>query len=159
VFDWTKLVFPELKGLSVSVDLHTGKYIGYITIGSENLKIPLQSASDGTLKWLGLVTLIITRGGAYSIEEPENFLHPKMQQYLIDLIRDYAADPEKPGYFILSTHSETIINKCRPSELILFSFVGGKTICSRLQNQNSVQNEINETGFGLGYYYASNSVS
>ncbi|MBO1079832.1 AAA family ATPase [Roseomonas haemaphysalidis] len=159
IVEWTKLVFPELNGVSVVADPHTGKYLGYLNIGQESLKIPLQSASDGTLKWLGLVTLIITRGGIYSVEEPENFLHPKMQQYLIDLIRDFSSEPGRPGYFIMSSHSETIINKCHPDELILFDFVNGKTQCSRLENQEAVLEQINETGFGLGYYYANNAVS
>jgi predicted ATPase len=159
VLIWTNLVFPELKNVVVTADPHTGKYIGQMVIGENELKIPLQSASDGTVKWLALVVLIITRGGVYSIEEPENFLHPKMQQILIDLIRDYSADPEKPGYFIMSSHSETIINRCQPEELILFDFIDGRTVCKRLNNSNAVREEINRTGFGLGYYYANNAVS
>jgi len=159
VVEWTKLVFPELDTISVQADPHTGKYLGYLHIGRDGLRIPLQAASDGTLKWLAFVTLIITKGGAYSIEEPENFLHPKMQQSLIDLIRDHGEDGGRPGYFIISTHSETIVNKCKPSELILFQFRDGKTVCSRLRNQKSVSEQINKTGFGLGYYYASNAVS
>jgi predicted ATPase len=159
IVDWTRLVFPELRGVHVIADPHTGKYLGNLVIGDAGLRVPLQSASDGTLKWLALVTLIITRGGAYSIEEPENFLHPKMQQFLVDLIRDYAADSDKPGYFIMSTHSETIINRCEPEELVLFNFKDGKTVCSRLKNADAVKEEINLTGFGLGYYYANNAVS
>jgi predicted ATPase len=159
IIDWTRLVFPALNAITVTADPHTGRYLGFLLVGPDDLRIPLQAASDGTLKWLALVTLIITRGGVYSIEEPENFLHPKMQQLLVDLVRDYSADPEKPGYFILSTHSETIINRCSPEELILFDFEEGVTRCGRLENSDAVLAEINRTGFGLGYYYASNAVS
>lgn len=159
IIDWTKLVLPEMEAIAVSADPHTGKYLGYLIMDNQGLRIPLQSASDGTLKWLALVTLIVTRGGAYSIEEPENFLHPKMQQYLIELIRDYAADEGRPGYFIVSTHSETIINRCSPEELVLFEFSEGATSCHRLRNGSAVLDQINQTGFGLGYYYANNALS
>lgn len=158
VIEWTKLVFPELQQIQVAQDPHTGKYLVHLIVGSEDpIRLPLQAASDGTVKWLAFVALIISSGTTYSVEEPENFLHPKMQQFLIQLIRDA---PYRSGedYFILSTHSETLINQCIPEELILFSF-DGATSCHRLSDPEQVQKEINRTGFGLGYYYASNSLS
>lgn len=85
---WTQLVFPDLRGIHVTQDPHTGKFLGNFIIGEKELKIPLQAASDGTLKWLAFVGLPTTAGGAYSFEEPENFLHPKMQQFIVNLIRE-----------------------------------------------------------------------
>ena len=160
VVSWTNLVLPELSDISVDADPHTGKYLAHLVVESDEkaLRIPLQGASDGTVKWLSFVCLITTMGSAYSIEEPENFLHPMMQRFLISLIRD-TIDKEHPGHFILSTHSETIINNCKPDELILFQFRNGKTSCKRLQNPESVADQINKTGFGLGYYYAANAIS
>lgn len=160
VINWSSLVLPELRDITVDADPHTGKYIAYLVVDSHDrsLRIPLQSASDGTVKWLSFVCLILTMGSAYSIEEPENFLHPKMQRFLISLIRE-SMEEDHPGHFILSTHSETIINSCKPSELLLFEFKGGHTSCKRLENPESVSEQINRTGFGLGYYYAANAVS
>ncbi|WP_114393989.1 AAA family ATPase [Oleisolibacter albus] len=159
ILEWTKLVFPDLQDISVTQDPHTGKYIGYLHVGCmQTLRIPLQSASDGTLKWLSLVTLISTEGNAYSIEEPENFLHPKMQQFLIDLIRESFYSEHNTEYFIISTHSETLLNHCRAEELIIFKFEEGRTVCGRINNPDLVRQEINNTGFGLGYYYASNAL-
>jgi predicted ATPase len=159
VIEWTRLIFPQLKDILVTQDPHSGKYLVQLIVGdaTQTLKISLQSASDGTVKWLTFVVLLITSGGAYTIEEPENFLHPKMQQFLVQLIKDSLSDSQQ-AYFILSTHSETLINSCSPEELIIFSF-GGRTKCHRLTLPAEVQTEINETGFGLGYYYASNAIS
>jgi predicted ATPase len=158
IVDWTKLVFKTLQDISVVQDPHTGKYLVQLVVGdTSSLKISLQAASDGTVKWLALVTLIISSGAAYSIEEPENFLHPSMQQFLVQIIRDFITTPRQE-YFILSTHSETIVNKCNPDEIIIFEFMD-KTTCHRLKLPDRVQEEINKTGFGLGYYYASNALS
>ena len=158
IIDWTRLVFKDLHDISVIQDPHTGTYLVQLVVGDKStIKISLQAASDGTVKWLALVTLIISSGAAYSLEEPENFLHPLMQQSLVQMIRDHITIPRQE-YFILSTHSETIVNRCSPDELILFEF-RDKTTCHRLALPHRVQEEINSTGFGLGYYYASNALS
>jgi predicted ATPase len=164
---WTRLVFPEMADIQVAQDPHTGKYLGHIVISTlqhrsteeRALRIPLQACSDGTLKWLCFVCLIITSGGIYSFEEPENFLHPRMQQALVKLIRESFEGEEIARPFIISTHSESLINECAPEELIIFQFRDHATSCHRISNPNTVREEINKTGFGLGYYYASNAVS
>lgn len=160
IIEWTRLVLPELSDIATVADPHTGKYISTILVnfGESTLRIPLQGLSDGTLKWLSFVCLIIAAGVARSIEEPENFLHPKMQKMMISLIRD-SMTSDHPGHFILSTHSESIINQCSPRELIIFQFKGGSTKVCRLTKPEKVEGQINETGFGLGYYYASNALS
>jgi predicted ATPase len=155
IIAWTQIVIPDLKDITATADPHTGKYLVYLHVGDESLKIPLQSASDGTLKWLAFVCLAVSPGAEYTFEEPENFLHPKMQQYLISLLRD-SMDDDIPKRYIISTHSETIINQCHPDELILFYFDGGKTMCKNIENSEAVIKQVNETGFGLGHYYAQN---
>lgn len=161
VIEWTKLVLPELQDIVVTADPHSGKYIIFLIVGEgeRTLRIPLQSASDGTIKWLAFVAMILARGSSYSLEEPENYLHPKMQQFLVELVRECIDEDQKDDFFILSTHSETVINQLKPEELIIFEFRKGSTFCRRLQNPISVSEEINRTGFGLGYFYSSNAVS
>lgn len=158
ILSWTQLVIPELKDITATADPHTGKYIVYLHVGTEpsDLKIPLQSASDGTLKWLAFVCLVVSQGAEYTFEEPENFLHPMMQQYLVSLLRDSIAEDASAGRFIVSTHSETIINQCKPEELILFYFENGETHCKHISNVDAVIKQVNDTGFGLGHYYAQN---
>jgi predicted ATPase len=160
VVTWTKLVLPELTEITSVADPHSGKFLSYLVVDVEEqpLRVPLQSVSDGTLKWLSFVCLIVTQGASYSIEEPENYLHPTMQRFLIKLMRE-SMEEDHPGYFIISTHSESIINQCRPEELLLFMFRNGRTTCKRLNNPELVRKQINETGFGLGYYYAANAIS
>ncbi|URK19051.1 AAA family ATPase [Thalassospira sp. GO-4] len=160
VIQWTKLVIPELLAIVVNQDPHSGKYLGYLVVNeAKPLRIPLQSASDGTLKWLALACLILSYNGVFSIEEPENFLHPKMQQSLISLIRETIEDSSPTKHFTLSTHSETLINQCRPDEIVIFEYGSNGTTCSKVRNPKRIEEEINRTGFGLGSYYASNALS
>lgn len=159
IVEWTKLVFPQLREITTSQDPHTGKYLVNLIIGDDQaLKLPLTAASDGTLKWLSLVILILAVGGVYSVEEPENFLHPKMQQYLVQIIRESLSNDRAVAYFIFSTHSESLINYVAPSELVLFEFDHNRTFSARIADPDRIMQEINKTGFGLGYYYASNSL-
>lgn len=159
VLHWTNLILPELQDISINHDLHLGSYIVTLSINKEKpLKILIQSASDGTIKWLALICLIVTNRGVGCLEEPENFLHPRMQSFLLEIIRDTLGSNDRQDYFIISTHSETIINGCSPEELILFRFTESGTVCGRIHDPKKVSEEINHTGFGLGYYYASNAL-
>jgi predicted ATPase len=158
IIGWTQIVIPDLTDISATADPHTGKYLVSLHVegGVNGLKIPLQSASDGTLKWLCFVCLIVSQGAEYTFEEPENFLHPMMQQYFISLIRESIQSSDKDSRFILTTHSETIINQCNPDELILFKFHDGETISKTIENASALIEQINATGFGLGHFYSKN---
>lgn len=160
ILSWTQIVIPDLEDITATADPHTGKYLVYLHVrsGGGQLKIPLQSTSDGTLKWLAYVCLVVAQGSEYTFEEPENYLHPKMQQFFVSLLRDNIEAGPTPALFIVSTHSETIINQCKPEELILFRFENGSTKCARVSNVLPLVRQVNETGFGLGHYYTNNVV-
>ncbi|MCE5251068.1 AAA family ATPase [bacterium] len=120
--------------------------------------LPLSSMSDGTIKWLSLVTAILTSPSIFSLEEPENFLHPHMQSEVVRLMRNAASSKRKKNCMLLSTHSETILNSANPNEIVIVSFMEGKTRANRCSNQEEIMYEIQETGFGLGFYYISGSM-
>ncbi|MFD1744179.1 AAA family ATPase [Rhizobium helianthi] len=158
VMHWTNLVLPELEDINITQDLHLGRYVVTLSIRKEKpLRVSIQAASDGTIKWLTLICLIVTNRGMGCLEEPENFLHPKMQSYLVEIIRD-SINEHGRDYFIITTHSETLINSCKPEELIIFQFGSSGTKCIRLSHPSKIKAEINDTGFGLGYYYAANAL-
>lgn len=134
------------------------QHVGFVEIdlnGSSH-SFPLAKVSDGTAKWIALVTYIETKKNNFIIEEPENFLHPEMQRYLLSIIRENPKVNE--GAIILSTHSETLLNECRPQEIILINFDAGRTTAKRIRNPKHFQTVINETGFGLGYFYANSTI-
>ena len=123
-----------------------------------SIVLPITSMSDGTIKWLSFVTAILTSPTVFSIEEPENYLHPLMQNEVIKLIRDSIETKQKESSIIMSTHSETILNNAFPDEIIITEFKDGATFAKRCANADDIKKEIKATGFGLGYYYIAGSI-
>ncbi|WCS24830.1 ATP-binding protein [Methylobacterium sp. NMS14P] len=141
--------------LRILVDLD---YNGVVT------RLPFSFVSDGTAKWYALVTAVITNRRLFAIEEPENFLHPNMQAEIVNLVRNQYSDRfdiednDIDRFAIVTTHSETILNHCRPDEIIVVSMDQGYTVASRASNSEDLDAEIRRTGFGLGYYYIAGAI-
>ena len=72
-------------------------------------------ASDGTLKMLAYLVLLYdpTPPPFIGIEEPENFLHPRL---LYDLAEECRAAAER-GQLLVTTHSPFFLNALRPDEV------------------------------------------
>ncbi len=116
------------------------------------IEIPLNYLSDGTIKWLAIITAILTTSSVFLIEEPENFLHPKMQKEFVSVLQNFIRS-EEDNFALLTTHSETLINCLKPQEIILTKYKDGYTSVGRISNPELITEEINRTGFGLGWYY------
>jgi predicted ATPase len=123
---------------------------------SASFEIPAKSVSDGTLKWLCLMTAIRT-SGSLIIDEPENYLHPWMQMELIEQIRG-RVDSRRLLSALISTHSETILDSLLPSEILVVKNSGGSTRVARPKNAQSISKAIKDSGFGLGYFYRSGAI-
>lgn len=117
--------------------------------------LPLSAMSDGTVKWIALITIIMTNKTIFSIEEPENYLHPLMLREIMSIMRAYVY---KERFVLISTHSETLINNASPDEIVVCNYKNGKTIAKRVSNAEALDREIRDTGFGLGYLYMSGSI-
>lgn len=109
--------------------------------------------SDGTVKWIALVTTLFTDETFSVIEEPENFLHPDMQEVFVGFCEAVSANRRVFKSVLLSTHSETLLNKCAPEQLIYFKYDANGTKAIRPRNLPELQKLVQETKFGLGYYY------
>ncbi|WP_157835396.1 AAA family ATPase [Xanthomonas sp. SHU 166] len=116
---------------------------------------PLSALSDGTVKWISLVLRLVTSNAALLLEEPENYLHPLMQREIVRLLRDSVSDG---GFVIVSTHSETLINSLDVEEMIVVNYTKEGTKAFRVSNVDDLKAEVNNTGFGLGYYYLANAL-
>ncbi|MBU1012055.1 MAG: AAA family ATPase [Bacteroidetes bacterium] len=125
----------------------------HISTDKENIVLPLSAMSDGTIKWITLITAILTTTQIFSIEEPENYLHPWMQAQIVDIMRDTYASKNENSFIIMSTHSETLLNHSKPEEVIIVKLEHGVTSAERVKNAKMLNEEISKTGFGLGYYY------
>lgn len=149
----SKLI-PKFK--KIKPEVSTEELVRTFSLIDENgTSYPSKSLSDGTIKLIALLVGVFSQGLDTSIiEEPENYLHPRASQVLIEYLRDYFSD----GICIITTHSETILNSIYPEEIIVVTMENGQTKCSRISNSNKLIQSIKKSGFGCGYHYVSGSL-
>jgi predicted ATPase len=155
-----KLANSTIYSLDVDNDPFNNKLIVKINIrsGDYNAILPLSSMSDGTIKWLTLITAILTTDTIFSIEEPENFLHPWMQAEIVNIMRNQMEEKKNKAFILMTTHSESLLNHAKPEEIVIVDLSNGSTIARRISNIRAIKDEISSSGFGLGYFYFANSL-
>lgn len=160
IIDNVKLANPSITNIDVSNDPFNNQLIVkiFIRTDGEDVVLPLSAMSDGTIKWITLITAILTSREIFSIEEPENFLHPWMQSEIVNIMRNTFNAKKEESFIIMTTHSETLLNYSLPNELIIVSLKDGTTVAKRIEDISLISEEIRNTGFGLGYYYVSNAL-
>jgi len=158
----TKLANASITDITVTNNPFDNQLIIKISISSvssQDIMLPLSAMSDGTIKWITLLTAILSSNKTFSIEEPENFLHPWMQSEIIKIMRNTFGQKKHENFILMSTHSETLLNNADPEEIIVISMERGQTKAKRVVNQELLRQEISNTGFGLGFYYLSGSLN
>jgi len=160
IIENVKLANPSILDIDVNNDPFNNQLVVKVYIKSEGdaMVLPLSAMSDGTIKWITLITAILTSREIFSIEEPENFLHPWMQSEIVNIMRNTFNAKNEESFILMTTHSETLLNYSKPDEIIVIKLLNGKTIAKRLDNVELINEEIKNTGFGLGYYYVSNAL-
>ncbi|MCK8496137.1 ATP-binding protein, partial [Spirosoma sp. RP8] len=160
IISYLKAANATITSLDVDNDPFNNKLRVQITVDSGGYKavLPLSSMSDGTVKWLALITAILTSKTIFSIEEPENFLHPWMQAEITSIMRDHLQEKKADSLVLMTTHSESILNHAYPEEIIIVDLVEGKTKARRISNILAIKEEISNSGFGLGHFYFSNAL-
>lgn len=149
------LVNPAIRKLDVFSDPFDNIIKLRVTVdsGGGEAILPFSAMSDGTIKWLALVTAILTYRSVFAIEEPENFLHPRMQQEVVSIMRADAEKRKNLSFVLMTTHSESLLNAALPDEAIVVTFADGQTKASRPRNKRLLSEEIRKSGFGLGHFY------
>lgn len=160
IVSFLKLANRTIKDLDVINDPFNNKLNVKITIetGDYASVLPLSAMSDGTIKWIALITAILTSRTIFSIEEPENFLHPWMQAEISNIMREHIGNKEQESFILMTTHSESLLNYSEPREILLVDLDNGKTTAKRLGNIELINDEISRSGFGLGHFYFSNAL-
>jgi predicted ATPase len=108
-------------------------------------------ASDGTLKMLAYLMLLNDPNppSFIGIEEPENFLHPRL---LPELAEECRAASEH-GQLLVTTHSPFFVNALRPEEVrVLYRDEQGYTQAIRALDIQGVK-EFMDAGASLGHLW------
>lgn len=105
-------------------------------------------ASDGTLKMLSYLTLLHDPEPPQliGVEEPENYLHPRLLNGLVEEFREASASSQ----LMVTTHSPYFVNGLRAEEVwVLYRDEQGFTVCKRASEMLGI-NDFLDAGAKLG---------
>jgi len=119
--------------------------------------VPLSQMSAGELTFIALLSLIFAptekTGTLYCIEEIENYLHPRLIDTLLEVLRQSQEEWERkqrgPQIF-LTTHSPLVVDKMKLDEIIFVEKKDGATACSRLGERRQLEQLLRDEEIGLG---------
>lgn len=134
VVDWiSELCAPRLDG--ISFDVTTLKEVMFF-LEEGAAKVSARSVSDGTLRFLGLVTALLTaeKGSVIVLEEPDVGLHPARIHLLARLLEQTTQNGDVQ--VLATTHSATLLAHLKPESLANVLALGrdsqGTTVCERI---------------------------
>ena len=128
-----------------------GRLLLQIKDGPFDRPVLARFASDGTLKMLTYLIMLYDPAPPpfIGVEEPENFLHPRL---LHELAEECRAASERTQ-LLITTHSPFFLNALHPSEVwVLWRDEQGFTQASRVSDLRGV-NEFMEEGALLGHLW------
>lgn len=110
-----ELCAPEVVG--VEFDITQLREVMMMIVEKGGRKTSARSASDGTLKFLGVVVALLTApaGSLLVLEEPDVGLHPSRIRLLVELF-EYATK-ERDVQIIATTHSSPMLAQLKPETL------------------------------------------
>jgi predicted ATPase len=122
--------YEPLKSVDVRL---IGTHLQVVIHEEGGFSIPAYRLSDGTLRWLALLTILLNPSPApvTCIEEPELGLHPDIIPTLADLLRDASTRTQ----LILTTHSRSLV-ECfsdDPGSICVCEKFNGATEIKRLE--------------------------
>jgi predicted ATPase len=136
VVDWlSELSVPQIE--SIDFDRTKLDEVMMILVEKGGTRISARSASDGTLRFLGLVVALLTipDDSLLIVEEPDLGLHPTRVRLIAELLEQTTR--ERDIQVVATTHSPTLLqflSKETLGDVIGFArdFDTGSSICSRL---------------------------
>jgi predicted ATPase len=148
-------VFPDLQDIFTEPTRQAT-----VTVASreKHLRRPvsLWQMSDGQLKFLALLSLILAPselGASLScIEEPENHLHPRLLETLIELLKQVQSEPStaEASQVIVTTHSPYLVDRFALEEVIVFEKSLGATVLRFPKDRAHLRELLEREEVGLG---------
>jgi predicted ATPase len=152
-----KDTFPDLVEL-IPAPNQAGQV--FLTTKEKFLKRPVNvwGMAQGELAFIAFVSLILSppEFGApiTCVEEPENHLHPRLLEVLIELLRQTEArliqEGQGPAQIFVTTHSPYLVDRLNLDELIVVEKVEGQTRFSRPREKAELRELLSRERQGLG---------
>lgn len=158
-----KDVFPELEDVFT---WPTQEATVFLASTEKHLRRPVSvwQMSDGELCFIALLSLIfcpLELGTAlYCIEEPENHLHPKLLETLVELLRQVQTElgPGRSAQIVATTHSPHLVDRVDLEELIVVEKRDGGTHLTYPSDKQHLRELLTREEAGLGELYYSGAL-
>ncbi len=147
---------PQVKRLFTSPTQQSTVLLGS---DEEHLMRPvmLSQMSSGELAFVAFLSLIFgppeLTGTLYCIEDLENYLHPRLIETLLEVLRQSQEDWERKhqaSQIIMTTHSPIVVDKMKLDEIIFVEKKKGATACSRPGDKPQLRKLLQDEEIGLG---------
>jgi predicted ATPase len=129
----------------------------YVTTREKHLQQPVTiwRMSDGELAFLALLSLIFAPAAfgvpLYCLEEPENHLHPRLLETLVELLTQRQHElGAHAGQIIATTHSPYLIDHVTLDDLLVIEKRHGATRCTRPASKRHLKELLEREELGLG---------
>lgn len=139
---------PEVRALELDRDEVRQQLSVRLRMEGTTIPLGARAVSDGTLRFLALVTLLYDPLAAHVLcmEEPENGIHPSRVPAAVGLLHDFAVDPhiavdeENPlRQVIINTHSPDVVRQVDAGDLLFIesmrSQLGTSSRISGIENR------------------------
>ncbi|HHH49539.1 MAG TPA: chromosome segregation protein SMC [Saprospiraceae bacterium] len=120
----------------ISFDFIGSKSLLVLREKNLNRSVPIEHISDGTLRYLLLLSILYNpdRGGLICIDEPETGLHPDMINTICKAIKHAAHEGTQ---VIIATHSPLLLNKFELDDIWIFEKnIDNETIVSSKEEKD-----------------------
>jgi predicted ATPase len=159
-----KDAFPGIESLFT---VPTQQSTVFLSSKEKYLRRPVTSLqmSDGELTFLGYLSLLLSPDelGAplQCVEEPENHLHPKLLEILVEILRQEhgARLLHERSQVLLTTHSPSLVDQFKLDELLVIEKRKGATVCTRPRDKKQLKELLENKEVGLGDLFYSGALS
>jgi predicted ATPase len=144
IFQALRQRVPRLENV-ISEPMPNGNLLLQIKDAPFDQPILAKFASDGTLKMLSYLTVLFDPEPSHFIglEEPENFLHPRLLPELAEVCREASAHSQ----ILVTSHSPFLLNAMKPREVrILYRDEHGFTQAKQASEMKGIPEQIEQGG-------------
>jgi predicted ATPase len=160
IVEVAKEAFPEIEFLSTPIAQSGTTFIASKERGL-NSPISIFYASDGEIKFLQLLSIIFSPlpMGVVAIEEPENYLHPRLLELLVETADRIRIENEpNSAQVFATTHSPFLVDKLNPEDVIVVEKIDGATKCTRASDKAGLRRMLEEGEMSFGQLWYSGAL-
>lgn len=138
---------PEVQNVDLERDEVRQQLSVSVRMRGSDISMGPRALSDGTLRFLALVTLLLDPSACevLCMEEPENGMHPARIPAAVQLLRDFAIDSQIPvdlenplRQVIVNTHSPDVVRQLGADEVLFVDALDGPS--GRIARVSAVEN-------------------